>query len=175
MAETKTIPEVEKIKKIFENFYNISKVIARIKDDNLEFIILDTGNLKTAFGYLKQINSLKDLNLDFKEIKIIIYSYAEHRAFNLYNEFIKAKSQKEKALNTMKSFNKKTKNAMKKSDFYIAANKVYDSTTDFEVEYKDTFFYMKGYMSVISNGNKSIKRKDKEAIDNLIEKLKNNK
>ena len=28
-------------------------------------------------------------------------------------------------------------------------------------------------MSVISSGNKSIKRKDKEAIDNLIEKLKN--
>ena len=32
---------------------------------------------------------------------------------------------------------------------------------------------MKGYMSVISSGNKSIKRKDKESIDNLIEKLKN--
>ena len=172
-VQNKTIPEVEKIQKVFENLYNISKVIARIKDNALEFIILDTGNFKTAFGYLKQINSIKELNLNFKKVKIIIYSYAEHRAFNLYNEFIKAKDEKEKAINTMKAFNKKTENAKKKPDFYVAAKKVFDNTPDFDVEYKDTFFYMKGYMSVISSGNKSIKRKDKEAIDNLIEKLKN--
>lgn len=171
--KNKTIPEVEKVQKVFENLYNISKVIARIKDNTLEFIILDTGNFKTAFGYLKQINSIKELNIDLQEIKITIYSYAEHRAFNLYNEFIKAKTEKEKALNTMKAFNKKTENANKKPDFYIAAKKIYDNTPDFDVEYKGTFFYMKGYMSVISSGNKSIKRKDKEAIDNLIEKLKN--
>lgn len=169
----KTIPEVENIQKVFENLYNISKVIARIKNDSLEFMILDTGNFKTAFGYLKQINSIKELNLDFKKINIIIYSYAEHRSFNLYNEFLKLKTEKEKALRTMKSFNKKTENAKKKPDFYVAAKKVFDNTPDFEVEYKDTFFYMKSYMSVISSGNKSIKRKDKEAIDNLIEKLKN--
>lgn len=173
VVKNKTIPEVEKVQKVFENLYNISKVIARIKDNTLEFIILDTGNFKTAFGYLKQINSIKELNLDFKEIKIIIYSYAEHRAFNLYNEFIKAKTEKEKALNTTKVFDEKTKNSKTKSIFYVAAKKISNNIPNFEVEYKDTFFYMKGYMSVISNGNKSIKRKDKEAIDNLIEKLKN--
>lgn len=102
-----------------------------------------------------------------------MYSYAEHGAINLYNEFLKAKTEKEKAINTMNDFNKKTKNAKKKLDFYIAAKKVFDNTPDFDVEYKDTFFYMKGYMSVISSGNKSIKRKDKEIIDNLIEKFKN--
>ena len=160
-VKNKTIPEVEKVQKVFENLYNISKVIARIKDNTLEFIILDTGNFKTAFGYLKQINSIKELNLDFKEIKIIIYSYAEHRAFNLYNEFIKVKAEKEKK-----------DNSKKKRLFYDNTKENTDNTPNFEVEYKNTFFYMKGYMSVISNGNKSIKRKDKEAIDNLIEKLK---
>lgn len=169
----RTIPEVENIQKVFENLYNISKVIARIKDNSLEFIILDTGNFKTAFGYLKQINSIKELDLDFKKIKIVIYSYAEHRAFNLYNEFIKVKTEKEKALNTTNVFDKKTKNSKTKSIFYVASKKISNNIPDFDVEYKDTFFYMKGYMSVISSGNKSIKRKDKEAIDNLIEKLKN--
>ena len=161
-VKNKTIPEVEKVQKVFENLYNISKVIARIKDDSLEFIILDTGNFKTAFGYLKQINSIKELNLDFKEIKIIIYSYAEHRAFNLYNEFIKVKAEKEKK-----------DNSKKKRLFYDNTKKNIDNTPNFEVEYKNTFFYMKGYMSVISSGSKSIKRKDKESIDNLIETLKN--
>ena len=73
----------------------------------------------------------------------------------------------------MKVFNEKTDNSNKKSAFYIAAKKISNNIPNFEVEYKDTFFYMKSYMSVISSGNKSIKRKDKESIDNLIEKLKN--
>lgn len=167
------IPKVKEVQKVFENLYNISKVIARIKDNKLEFIILDTGNFKTAYGYLKQINSIKALDLRFEEINIIIYSYAEHRAYNLYNEFMDAKSKKEKSLNTMKSFDLKTNNSPKKSDFYIAAKKVYENTPDFEVETKDDFFYMKKYMDFISSSTKSIKRKDKEAIDKLIENLKN--
>lgn len=169
-----TLPKVKEVQKVFENLYNISKVIARIKGKTLEFIILDTGNFKTAYGYLKQINSIKELDLGFEEVKIIIYSYAEHRGFNLYNEFMDTKSKKEKALNTMKSFNLKTGNASKKSDFYIAAKKIYDNTPEFEVETRDDFFYMKKYMEFISSSTKSIKRKDKEAIDNLIKSLKSN-
>lgn len=172
--EDKIIPKIRKVQKVFENLYNISKVIARIKDDTLEFIIFDTGNFKTAYSYLKQINSIKELNLGFKNIKIIIYSYAEHRSFNLYNEFIKVKSEKEKALNTMKTYNLKTKNSKTKSDFYIAAEKVYSNTPEFEVETRDDFFYMKSYKELISSSTKSIKRKDKEAIDNLIKSLKSN-
>lgn len=172
-VEEKLIPRVKEVQKVFENLYNISKVIARIKDNKLEFIILDNGNFKTAYGYLKQINSIKSLDLDIKEVKIIIYSYAEHRAYNLYNEFLKAEESKAKAQKTMRNFNIKTENASKKSDFYIAAKKVYDNTPDFEVEMRDDFFYMKKYMDFISSSTKSIKRKDKEAIDNLIEKLKN--
>ena len=169
-----TLPKVKEVQKVFENLYNISKVIARIKGKTLEFIILDTGNFKTAYGYLKQINSIKELDLGFEEVKIIIYSYAEHRGFNLYNEFMDAKSKKEKALNTMKSFNLKTRNALKKSDFYIAAKKIYDNTPEFEVETRDDFFYMKKYTEFISSSTKSIKRKDKDAIDNLIKNLRSN-
>ena len=75
----------------------------------------------------------------------------------------------------MKSIVKDEKrdNSNKKSAFYVAVKKISNNIPNFEVEYKNSVFYMKGYMSVISSGNKSIKRKDKESIDNLIEKLKN--
>ncbi|MBD7916479.1 hypothetical protein H9660_15145 [Clostridium sp. Sa3CUN1] len=173
-VEEVTIPKVNEVQKVFENLYNISKVIARIKDNKLEFIILDNGNFKTAYGYLKQINSIKSLDLGIEEIKIIIYSYAEHRAYNLYNEFLKAEEVKSKAQKTIRNFNIKTENASKKPDFYIAAKKVYDNTPDFEVEMREDFFYMKKYMDFISSSTKSIKRKDKKAIDDLVERLKNN-
>ena len=74
----------------------------------------------------------------------------------------------------MKNFNLHTDNASNKSDFYISAQKIYDNTPDFEVETRDDFFYMKKYMEFISSSTKSIKRKDKEAIDNLIKSLKSN-
>ncbi|WP_300379819.1 hypothetical protein [Clostridium sp.] len=173
-VEEVTIPKVKEVQKVFENLYNISKVIARIKDNKLEFIILDNGNFKTAYGYLKQINSIKSLDLGLEEVKIIIYSYAEHRSYNLYNEFIKAKEAKIKAQKTMRNFNVKTDNASNKPDFYIAAEKIYNNTPNFEVETRDDFFYMKKYMEFISSSTKSIKRKDKKAIDDLVERLKGN-
>jgi hypothetical protein len=74
----------------------------------------------------------------------------------------------------MKTYNLKTKNSKIKSDFYIAAEKVYSNTPEFEVETRDDFFYMKSYKELISSSTKSIKRKDKEAIDNLIKSLKSN-
>jgi hypothetical protein len=170
----KTIPKIKEVQKVFANLYDISKIIVRIIDNNLEFIILDTGNFKTAYGYLNQINKIKELNLEFKEIRIIIYSYAEHRAQNLYNEFIKARNEKIRAQKTMREFNEKTDNAYNKSDFYKAAKKVYNNTPDFEIEIKDDFLYMKKYMEFISGSTKSIKRKDKKAIADLAERLKNN-
>lgn len=171
----KTIPKVKEVQKIFANLYDISKIIARIKDNTLEFLILDTGNFKTAYGYLKKVNSLKSLDLGFDNIiKIFIYSYVEHRGYNLYNEFIKAGEAKIRAHKTMKDFNSKTNNASKKPDFYIAARKIFDNTPDFEIILRDDFFYMKKYMEFISGSTKSIKRKDKKAIDDLAERLKNN-
>ena len=169
--EEKTLPSVKKVGKKFETLYNISKVIARVRNNTLEFIILDTGNFKTAHGYLKQINEIKDLNIGFEGINIIIYSFAENRAKNLYNEFIKAKESKEKALKTIKKYNIETNNSPTKSDFYIAAEKIYDNTPEFNIEIRDECYYMKNYKELISSSTKSIKRKDKKAIDDLIKKL----
>lgn len=169
-----TLPQIEEIQREFEKLYDISKIITRIKDSNLEFIILDTGNFKTAYGYLKQINALKELDLRQEGINIIIYSYAENRARNLYNEFIKAKEAKRKALETMRSYNIATKNSEKKADFYLAAESTYKNTPEFNVEVKEDCFYIKSYKELLSSTTKSIKRKDKKAIDDLINKLKDN-
>lgn len=173
-VEEKTIPKINEIKKVFENLYNISKVIARIDENILIFIILDTGNFKTAFEYLKQVNNIGSLGIGYENVKIIICSYAENRAENLYNEFIKAKKDKEKALNTIKVYNQKTNNSATKSDFYIAAEKICNNTPEFDIEIKRDFYYMKSYKEIISSSTKSIKRKDRKAVDDLIIKLKNN-
>ncbi|MBU3134531.1 hypothetical protein KPL40_19135 [Clostridium gasigenes] len=164
----------ENVKKAISNLYDISKVIARIKGDTLEFIIMDTGSFKTAYGYLKQINSLKKLELPFKNIDIIIYSYADHRALNLYNEFERVKKEKEKSLKSMQEYNLKTKYSSTKSDFYIAAEKIVENTPDFNVEIKEDLYYMYKYISIISKLDKSIKFKDKKVIDDLALRLKIN-
>lgn len=164
----------EKVKKAISNLYDISKIIARIKGNTLEFIIMDTGSFKTAYGYLKQINSLKKLELPYENIDIIIYSYADHRALNLYNEFESVKKSKEKALEKMNEYNLETNNSTTKSDFYIASKKIYDNTPDVNVVIKDDLYYMNKYISIISKLDKSIKLKDKKVIDDLVLRLKIN-
>lgn len=168
-------PNIEKAKGLFQNLYDISKVISRVRDNTLEFIILDTGTFKTSYGYLKQINELLKLELKFEDIKIVICSYVEHRANNLYAEFIKSKTERNKAFKTMKSYEDKVKiveSSPKKPDFYISAEKVYNNTPDFEVVIDSNFYYMGKYKEVVSSANKAIKRKDAKAIDDLIQRLK---
>ena len=167
--------KLEKAEGEFKKLYDISKVIARVIDNTLEFIVLDTGTFKTSYGYLKKINELLKLELNFEDIKIVICSYTEHRANNLYSEFIKSKNEKEKAFETMKSYEAKTKNAnsnSKKSDFYLSAEKVYNNTPDFEIVIDSNFYYMGKYKEVVSKANKAIKRKDEKAIEDLIQRLK---
>lgn len=170
-----TQPKFEKAKKVFENMYNISKVIARIKENSLEFIIFDLGTFKTAFGYIKLINKISDLNLGYENIKIIIYSYAEHRALNLNKEFLDAAKKKKGALNTLKNYNLRINeyDTGQRPDFYVNANKLYDSIPNFEVEVRPDFYYMNSYKEFVTSGTKGIKRKDRKAIDELITKLKN--
>lgn len=88
-----TIPRINKAQNVFKKLYDITKVIVRINDDILEFLILDTGNLKTAKGYLKKINEIQQLDIGYKKIKIYIYSYSEYRAKNLYNDFLNIKKK----------------------------------------------------------------------------------
>lgn len=167
--------EIEKIKKVFENLYNISKVIARINQENLEFIILDCGTLKSAGGYLKLINKIQELNLEYKTIKIIIFSYSKNRALNLEKDFKAIAKKKLNALNTLKAYNARINeyDDGRRPDFYINANKIYDSIPDFSLEIRSDFYYMESYKNFVTSGTKSIKRKDKKAIENLIENLKN--
>ncbi|NFA44470.1 hypothetical protein EXM65_18390 [Clostridium botulinum] len=169
------IPQVEKAKKVFENMYNISKIIARIKENTLEFIIFDLGTFKTALGYIKLINKINALNLGYKNIKIIIYSYAEHRALNLNKEFLDAAKKKRGALNTLKNYNLRINeyDTGQRPDFYVNANKIYDSIPDFEVEVRPDFYYMEAYKEYVTKGEKSIKKKDRKVISDIIEKLKN--
>ncbi|MGL5567790.1 MAG: hypothetical protein ACRDB9_00965 [Cetobacterium sp.] len=174
VVKEKTLEEVAIVQREFEKLYDISKIIARIKDDILEFIIFDNGTFKEAYSYLKLVNKLNDLKLGYKGVNIIIYSYAEHRAENLYNEFIKAKNDKEKALKKMRDFNMKVGGSQIKSDFYIAAEKIYDNTPEFEVKINNDFYYMGKYKDIISSADRAIKKKDKKAIDQLIDKLKQN-
>lgn len=168
-----TIPYFKKSKRVFENIYNISKIISRIKDNTLEFMILDLGNLKTAFGYFKLVNKINELNLGYKSIKIIIYSYAEHRALNLNKEFLDADKKKKSALDTLRNYNSRVNeyDTGQRPDFFIKANKIYDSIPDFEVEIRSDFYYMGRYKEIVTSGTKSIKRKDKKVIDELIANL----
>ena len=166
-------PRYELIKREFEKLYDISKVIARMKGESLEFLIFDTGNFKTAYGYLKQVNNLLKFKLEQKEIKIIIYSYSENRAKNLYNEFDNARKLKQRSLEVLKAYNEATDSAETKTDFYLAAEKRYDNTPDFNIEIRDDFYYMKKYKELTSSTSRSIKKKDKKAIESLIDKLNN--
>jgi hypothetical protein len=169
-----TIPKFEKSKKIFENIYNISKIIARIKDNTLEFIILDLGTLKPSWGYFRLINGINELKLGYETIKVIIYSYAEHKSLNLNKEFLAAAKKKINASDTLKSYNSKINeyDTGQRPLFYINANKIYDSIPDFEIEIRPDFYYMQSYKEFVTSGTKSIKRRDKKAIDELITKLK---
>ena len=162
--------KIDKTLKMFENLYDISKIITRINDDCLEFIILDTGTVKTACTYIKKINEIDELNIGYNQRKIYIYSYSKIRAENLYNEFMAIKRNKDKALSTIKTFNSCNDSDFK-PDFYRAAEKIYDETPEFKVEIKEDCFYFNSYKEISSASTKAIKRKDKKAIDDIIKRL----
>lgn len=172
--EEKTMIKIEASRKIFENLYNISKVIARIKESTLEFIIFDIGTLKTAFGYIKLINKVNELSLGYENVKIIIYSYAEHRALNLNKEFCDVVKKRIKARDTLRTYNSRVNeyDNGQRPEFYINANKIYNSIPDFKIEIRSDFYYMGSYKEFITSGSKSIKRKDKKVIEELILNLK---
>lgn len=173
--EKLTIKKLEESKKIFINLYDKSKVIARIKENSLEFFIFDIGTFKTSWGYIKLINKIEDLKLGYINIKIIIYSYAEHRALNLNKEFIALQKKKEQAQKTLQNYNARINqyDTGERPDFYINANKIYDSIPDFKVEIKQDFYYMSAYKEFVTRGERTIKKKDKKVIDDIIKKLKN--
>ena len=56
--------------------------------------------------------------------------------------------------------------------FYIKTNETADNIPKFELEVRRDLYYMSTYKEFVTREEKSIKRKDKKAIDELIAKLK---
>ena len=181
--------EQEKNKKIDEqysnlekkvlNMYDKSKVVVYFEEEKLQFVILDTGNTKTAFGYLKMISELKTL-YKFSEINIFVASYSENRAKNLLNEFNKTQNEKNKALKIMVAYEKNTgvdrinrKHWKYAPSFYISAEKIYHNTPEISnYDYSKETIVLEIYIKNISMSENYIRSKDKKVFAELKEKIK---
>ena len=161
------------------NMYDKSKIIAYFKDGELHILILDTGNTKTAFGYLKMFSELKKI-YNFNKINIVVASYSENRAKNLLSEFTDTQNEKNKALRVMDSYEKdrgltrKYRNSWKYTpNFYISAENIYYNTPEINklVCAKNTII-LEVYKKNLSMSENYIRNKDKNAIAELKEKFK---
>jgi len=181
--------EQEKNKKIDEqysnlekkvlNMYDKSKVVAYFEEEELQFIILDTGNTKTAFGYLKMISELQ-MFYKFSEINIFVASYSENRAKNLLNEFNNTQHEKNKALKIMVAYEKNTgvdrrnrKYWKYAPNFYISAENIYHNTPEISnYDYFKETIVLEVYKKNISMSENYIRNKDKNVFAELKEKIK---
>lgn len=161
------------------NMYDKSKIIAYFKNEELHILILDTGNTKTAFGYLKMISELKAF-YNFNEINLSVASYSENRAKNLLSEFGDTQNEKNKALKVMESYEKNTgvdrkyRNSWKYApSFYISAENIYYNTPEINklVCAKNTIM-LEVYKKNLSMSENYIRNKDKKSIAELKEKFK---
>jgi hypothetical protein len=161
------------------NMYDKSKIVAYFKNEELYFLILDTGNTKTAFGYLKMISELKTL-YTFNKINIFVASYSENRAKNLINEFSDTQNEKTRALKLMCDYEKKagvSRNNRARwnyaPNFYISAEKIYKNTPEInKTEYIKSTIILEVYKKNLSMSENYIRNKDKKSIADLKEKFK---
>lgn len=171
--------EFKKLKNKVINLYDKSKIIPVFYNDILQFCILDTGNTKTAFGYLKIINELKEL-YDFKILRVFICSYSKKRAESLKAELEETQKEKSKALKRMESYKQKCnldrlyRNSWREpSKNYLNAEQIYYNTPSIErIALLESVWYMESYKKNISSSKSYIKEKDKNAIKDLKERLK---
>ena len=161
------------------NMYDKSKVVAYFEEEELQFIILDTGNTKTAFGYLKMISELKML-YKFSKINIFVASYSENRAKILLKEFNKTQNEKNKALKIMVAYEKNTgvdrinrKHWKYAPSFYISAENIYYNTPEINsYDYSKETIVLEVYKKNISMSENYIRNKDKKVFAELKEKIK---
>jgi len=180
--------EKEKNKKIDEQYSNLEKKILNMYDkskvvayfeEELQFIILDTGNTKTAFGYLKMISELK-MFYKFSKINIFVASYSENRAKNLLKEFNNTQNEKNKALKIMVAYEKNTgvdrinrKHWKYAPSFYISAENIYYNTPEINsYDYFKETIVLEVYKKNISMSENYIRNKDKKVFAELKEKIK---
>lgn len=166
-------PVYEELRKKVDNLHDISKVIARLDEDKLEFNIFDCGHFSTGYSYIKHINSLEVKDSTYKAITIVIYSYAENRANNLLSELERLQKEREGAKKTVDSYLAFIDskgwdfNYHAAPDHYKAAIKILDEIPVFNVVVKSNMYYMGKYIKNISKADKVIKLKDRKAIDEL--------
>ena len=161
------------------NMYDKSKVIASFEKEALKLIIIDTGNTKTAFGYLKMISELK-MFYNFNNINICIASYSENRAKNLLKDFSDTQKEKNKALKVMDAYEKNTgvnrrhrKSWKYAPSFYIAAENIYYNTPEItNSNYSKETIVLEVYKKNLSMSENYIKNKDKKVFSELKEKFK---
>ena len=159
------------------NMYDKSKIIAYFKNEELHILILDTGNTKTAFGYLKMFSELKKI-YNFNKINLSIASYSENRAKNLLSEFRDTQNEKNKALKVMDSYEKdrgltrKYRNSWKYTpSFYVSAENIYYNTPEInKLVYAKNTTVLEIYKKNLSMSENYIRNKDKKAIAELKEK-----
>lgn len=173
----------EKLKNKIINLYDKSKIITIIHDKGIQFAILDTGNTKTAYGYLKIINELKKLDYRADKIQIIIVSYSQKRAESLKSEFEETQKERIKALEIMEKYEKKT--GIRREDrntwlydppqHYIKSENIYYNTPKVEVRIIEVTWYMENYKKNVSYSESYIKEKDKKAIKDLKERFNKEK
>lgn len=161
------------------NMFDKSKIVAYFIGDELQFKILDTGNTKTAFGYLKMISELKKF-YTFDKVSISIISYSLTRSKNLINEFNDTQIQKNKALKTMINYEtsvrvtRKSRKSWKYTpDFYLSAETIYCNTPEVnKISYDESTIALEIYKKNLSMSQNYIRNKDKKAIENLKEIFK---
>lgn len=175
--------ELEKLKNKVINLYDKSKIIVLTGKDVLQFCILDTGNTKTAYGYLKAINELKEFGYKFDKIQVVIFSYSKKRAESLKAEFEETQKERDKALNRMQKYEDETEVSRDNRknwrydppEYYKNAENIYYNTPSIEILTMKNTWYMENYKKNISYSESYIKEKDKKAIKKLKEKLKKEK
>lgn len=158
------------VEKKIENLYDISKIIVRVNENILEFLILDTGSLKNSKSYAKIINSLlEELNeIKIEKTEVVIYSYSENRAKNLEKEFLKIKQVRSETIISVpkKRESRYTKEVLRKANVKRNDNIFYGNVT-----VNSECYYLGAYKEIDSS-KKYIKVKDLKVIEELIDKLK---
>jgi len=175
-------PVYESLNKLqikIKNLYEQSMIIARLKDNTLNFNIIDTGNFKTATSYMKLINDLYIESYKINSITVQIISYSKNRAQNLKIEFEDVGKKKLKANKTMQKFehDKGLSRSNRKNwkfcpDFYIKIEKFYNNPTISNIKINDEVFYMETYKANSSQAPKYVKRKDIESVKTIKQNIK---
>lgn len=179
------IQREEESKKVIDkvlSYYDKTKLIICLVKNKLNVLILDTGNTKKAYSYLKIINEIeKEVNKIVKTegIEMFFFSYSSKRAAALKLEFEETQKKREHALDTMSAY--EAKYSLKREyrgqwtydppQHYNVAENVFYNTPKVNLDTPSTMFYMEKYKKNLSLSDNYIKESDLKTINELKQKL----